>query len=48
MRILNPDQSVNDVRWIDGDGTKLITFAPGTLVDSLSNTPSNFVWTPPV
>lgn len=46
---LLPSQSVNDLRYYDGNGsTILVTPGPATLVDSLSNSPSVIVWTPPV
>lgn len=48
MRLFLPSQSVNDIRFIDGDGTALITFGPGTTVASLSNSPSAMTWTAPV
>lgn len=42
-----PSQSVNDLRFIDGDDSVLLTYGPGTLVSSLSNTPTAIVWTAP-
>lgn len=39
------DQSVNDIRFLTSVNAALITFGPGTLVDSLSNTPSRITWT---
>jgi hypothetical protein len=48
MRLFLPSQSVNDIRFIDGDGSALITFGPGTTVASLSNSPAAMVWTAPV
>jgi hypothetical protein len=47
MRLFLPSQSVNSIRFIDGDGTALITFGPGTTVVSLSNSPSALTWTAP-
>lgn len=46
--ILLPSQSVNDLRFINGDNSVLLTYGPGTLVSSLTNTPTAIVWTPPV
>lgn len=48
MRLFLPSQSVNDIRFINGDLSALITFGPGTTVSSLSNSPSAMTWTAPL
>lgn len=47
MRLFLPSQAVSEIRWINGNGSALITFGPGTTVASLSNSPSAMTWTPP-
>lgn len=47
MRLFLPSQSVDSIRFINGNGTALITFGPGTTVASLSNSPAAMTWTPP-
>lgn len=48
MRLFLPSQSVNDIRFIDGNGSLLLTFGPATTVASLTNSPATLTWTAPV
>lgn len=47
MQPFLPSQAVSEIRFINGNGTALITFGPGTTVASLTNSPAALVWTAP-